>query len=279
MGKSDTHPPLLLLHGFTGSGENWAEQAACFRAVGLSVHTPDLPGHGINQPRASDDYTIFAAASQLVGLLENQRIDAIHLLGYSMGGRLALSFALRYPEKVKSLILESASPGLARAEERAARKASDDALAARIERGGIPAFVACWESLPLWKSQERLPLSVRQRLHERRLQNSVAGLAHSLRQMGTGVQPSLWERLGELSLPVLLLVGEEDEKFVAINRQMAERIPEARLAVIPHAGHTVHLEQPEAYQQAVCAFLFSLNRSADGTQTPPPVARPPDAPQ
>jgi 2-succinyl-6-hydroxy-2,4-cyclohexadiene-1-carboxylate synthase len=216
---------LVLLHGFTGSGANWAEHAARFRAAGLRVLCPDLPGHGSNLPDAPDDYTIESAAAQLAGLLEREENGPVHLLGYSMGGRLALHFALHHPEKVRSLILESASPGLATAEERAARQISDDALADRIEREGVPAFVEFWESLPLWKSQNRLPVAAQVWLHEKRLRNDPFGLAESLRHMGTGVQPSLWERLGELVMPVLLLAGAEDAKFVEITRQMAARIP------------------------------------------------------
>ncbi len=250
--------PLLLLHGFTSNGESWAEQTAFFRAAGLRVHVPDLPGHGANLPTDPADYTMEAAARQLAALLEGENTAPVHLLGYSMGGRLALYFALHYPQKIRSLILESASPGLATPEERAARQASDDALAARIEREGISAFVAFWESLPLWKSQERLPATSQQWLHEQRLRNDAAGLVHSLRGMGSGVQPSLWERLGELAMPVLLLAGEADEKFVAITRQMRERISHAHLEIVPEAGHTVHLEQPDAFQKAVLGFVTKI---------------------
>lgn len=246
---------LVLLHGFTGSGANWTEHTARFQAAGLRVLTPDLPGHGANLPVSSDDYTIEAATDQIAGLLKQDETGPVHLLGYSMGGRLALYFALHYPQKVRSLILESASPGLATAGERAARRASDDALADRIEREGIPAFVSFWESLPLWKSQEKLPAEARLWLHEKRLQNNPRGLAESLREMGTGAQPSLWERLGELAMPVLLLVGAEDTKFVAINRQMAEAMPHARLLIVPGAGHTIHLEQSEFFCQEVSRFV------------------------
>lgn len=251
----NSNDALLLLHGFTGSRESWAVQTAQFQAAGLRVLAPDLPGHGANLPADPADYTIEAATAQLTALLEREQIGPVHLLGYSMGGRLALYFALHYPERITSLILESTSPGLAMPEERTARQASDDVLAERIEQEGIPAFVAFWESLPLWKSQERLPVAVRQWLHEQRLRNNPTGLAHSLRQMGTGVQPSLWERLGELTMPVLLLAGVEDTKFVAIARQMAQRIPSARLEVVVDAGHTIHLEQPIAFQEAVLAFV------------------------
>lgn len=246
---------VVLLHGFTGSGVNWDAPAAFLRKEGYAVLAPDLPGHGANLPAIPDGYTMETAAAQLTALIEREQCGPVHLLGYSMGGRLALYFALHYPEKVRSLILESASPGLATAEERAARAASDDALAARIEREGIPAFVEFWESLPLWKSQERLPPAAHFWLHENRLRNDPSGLAHSLRGMGTGVQPSLWDRLGALSMPLLLLAGAEDEKFVAIARQMAHSIPQARLVIVPDAGHTVHLEQPQAWREVLLAFL------------------------
>ena len=246
---------LVLLHGFTGSASNWAEHSVWFQSAGLRVLTPDLPGHGANLSANSDDYTIEAAAAQIAGLLERRKTGPVHLLGYSMGGRLALYFALHYPAKVRSLILESASPGLSSAAERAARKASDDALAARIEREGIVAFVAFWESLSLWKSQENLPAAARLSLHEKRLQNDPNGLAESLRQMGTGVQPSLWEQLGELAMPVLLLAGAEDEKFVAIARQMVGAIPRAWPLIVPGAGHTIHLEQPKHFRQEVVGFV------------------------
>jgi len=250
-----TDATIVLLHGFTGSSANWAEHAARFQAASLRVLTPDLPGHGTNLPADPDDYTMEAAAAQIAGLLKREETGPVHLLGYSMGGRLALYFALHYPQKVRSLILESASPGLATAQERAARRASDNALADRIEREGIPAFVAFWESLPLWKSQEKLPAEVRLWLHEKRLQNDPRGLAESLRRMGTGVQPSRWERLGELAMPVLLMAGAEDEKFVAINRQMATVNPHARLVIVPGAGHTIHLEQPDHFRQEVNGFI------------------------
>ncbi|RLT38722.1 MAG: 2-succinyl-6-hydroxy-2,4-cyclohexadiene-1-carboxylate synthase [Chloroflexi bacterium] len=247
---------LLLLHGFTGSGASWAAHAAYLRTAGLRVLSPDLPGHGANLPANPDDYTMEVAAGQLAALLEAEKSGPVHLLGYSMGGRLALYFALHYPEKVRSLILESASPGLASAEERAARRASDDALADRIEREGIPAFVAFWESLPLWKSQACLPVAAQQWLHESRLRNDPTGLARSLAGMGSGVQPSLWERLNELRMPALLLAGAEDAKFVEIAQQMAERIPSARLEVVPEAGHTVHWEQPDAFREIVVGWVL-----------------------
>lgn len=253
-GQAD-HPPLLLLHGFTGRGEGWGDLAVPVAAAGYRVIAPDLPGHGGNLPVEAAEYGMARVAEALADLIDHECGGAVHLAGYSMGGRLALYFALAFPEKVRSLVLESASPGLATETERAARQASDHALAARIEAEGIPAFVAFWESLALWQSQVRLAEDVRQRLRRQRLQNSATGLAHSLRGMGTGTQPSLWDRLSSLTVPTLLLAGAEDAKFAAINRQMAAQMPNARLVVVPEAGHTVHLEQPERVVAELLAAL------------------------
>ena len=254
--------PLFLLHGFTGRGEGWADLAAPLVDAGYRVIAPDLPGHGGNLSGDDGEYGMEAAAQALADLIDHECGGIVHLLGYSMGGRLALYFALAFPEKVRSLVLESASPGLATEAERIARRAADDALAARIEAEGIPAFVEFWESLALWQSQVRLAEDVRQGLRQNRLQNNASGLAHSLREMGTGVQPSLWGRLPDVTIPTLLLAGAEDGKFAAINRQMAGLMPNTRLVVVPEAGHTVHLEQPERFGAELLAFLHELEESA-----------------
>jgi len=203
--------------------------------------------------RASDD--ILAALAAL-GIASS---DAV-LLGYSMGGRIALHTALTGP--FHALVLESASPGLADARERALRRESDECLAASIERDGVPALVDVWERLPLWESHRALPAERRAALRAQRLQNRADGLANSLRGAGTGAQPSLWDRLPELRLPVLLLAGALDTKFRRIAEQMAERLPDALLRVVPGAGHAVHFERPGAFDAAILDFVASLERRA-----------------
>jgi 2-succinyl-6-hydroxy-2,4-cyclohexadiene-1-carboxylate synthase len=245
---------LLLLHGFTGSGASWAPllPALSERFAPLTV---DLPGHGRHPPSPRlHDYEMTAVAANLAQFIETTATPPIYLLGYSMGGRAALYFALHYPHLVKGLILESASPGLASEAERAARRQSDEALADWIEANGIESFVKRWEKLPLWASQEQLPAESRAALRQQRLQNSPLGLANSLRGMGTGAQSSLWPRLPELAMPVLLIVGELDEKFTAINRQMAAQIPQARLEIVPGVGHTAHWERPLVYAHLCNSF-------------------------
>jgi 2-succinyl-6-hydroxy-2,4-cyclohexadiene-1-carboxylate synthase len=252
-------PALVLLHGFTGSAAGWREHAGVLSAR-FSVAAIDLLGHGgSDSPPDPARYRMERCTDDLGQILDRLGLGAIHLLGYSMGGRAALNFGLAHPERVRSLILESGSPGLAGEAERAARTAADEALAAQIEDEGVEAFVDGWERLPLFASQARIPETARAALRDGRLRNNPLGLANSLRGMGTGVQAEVWSRLPDLRLPVLLMAGSLDTKFSAIARQMAGRIPGASLAIVPDAGHTVHLEQPAEFDRLVLAFLNERN--------------------
>jgi 2-succinyl-6-hydroxy-2,4-cyclohexadiene-1-carboxylate synthase len=197
---------------------------------------PDLPGHGQADHRTAG----FDACTAYVRALAPEHFT---LAGYSMGGRIALHAALQLQPQLERLILVGASPGLADPQERAARRAADEALAERIEAIGVEAFAVQWGAQPLFAGQ---PERVAAAAHADRLRNRAAGLAAALRGLGTGVMEPLWERLGELTIPVTLVAGERDAKFRAIAERMAERLPAARLAVIPDAGHAAHLEQPEA---------------------------------
>lgn len=247
--------PLLLLHGFSGSTQNWADHQSAF-ADHYSVIMLDLPGHGATD--APDDparYSMEQTTRDLALFIEQVAGKPVHLLGYSMGGRIALSFTLTHPQWVRSLLLESAGPGIANADERTARAERDNALADWIEQHGVTAFVDRWEALPLFATQRALPADQRDRLRQQRLTNRAVGLANSLRGIGTGVQPSNWNKLHHITAPTLLLAGELDPKFVTIARQMAPNLPNADLHMIPAAGHTIHLERPAAFQQVVRAFL------------------------
>lgn len=247
--------PLLLLHGFTGSAAIWARLAAQLAPHHQCIAL-DLIGHGQSgAPADPARYTMDHAIQDIAGLLDVFGVSRVDLLGYSLGGRLALQFAVAAPGRVRALILESASPGLASPAARSARIAADDALADAIERDSIEAFVAHWEALPLWASQATLPAPLRARQRAQRLANRPHGLANSLRGMGTGCQRSLWDVLPTLDIPTLLLAGALDTKFSAIAQQMAAALPRVELAIIDAAGHAMHLEQPEIFGQRVAVFL------------------------
>ncbi len=238
---------VVLLHGFTGSIRSWDGVVDALRKFARVIRI-DLPGHG--RTAHTDDLDRFqlpAVAADVAEIVRQLGVGPVRLIGYSMGARLALQVALEHPEVVRSLLLESGSPGLATEAERAARRASDDALAARIERDGIGAFVRDWEALPMWQSQKHLSDAARAEQRARRLANHPAGLALSLRGMGTGAQPSLWEALPGLTLPVHCLVGALDTKFVQIAQAMRARIAAIGIDTVPDVGHAVHLEAPEAW--------------------------------
>jgi 2-succinyl-6-hydroxy-2,4-cyclohexadiene-1-carboxylate synthase len=250
---------LALLHGFTGSAAGWGAHLDAFAAAGLRVVALDLLGHGASDaPGDPARYAFARTRGDLLAALEQLGAlpETTLLLGYSLGGRIALYTALG--ACFRGLVLESASPGLAAEGERAARRASDAALAARIEREGIPAFVAEWERLPLFASQASLPAEARAARRAERLRNSAVGLANSLRGMGTGAQPPLHDSLPALQTPCLLIAGALDAKFAGIAREMAARLLQAELRIVPDAGHAVHLERPDAFDAAVIAFCERL---------------------
>lgn len=248
-------PPLVLLHGFTGSSDSWSHVSADLtkhhRVIAI-----DLIGHGASSaPRDPSRYGFEHALDDLTEVIYQRGIARSAWLGYSMGGRLALGLAIRHPDRVSSLILESATPGIQDEGERLQRSATDEALARRIEEVGVEAFVGEWEGLPMWQSQRTLPDEVLRQQRGVRLGNSVSGLANSLRGLGQGAQPSYWDRLGEIQAPALLIAGSLDRKFAGLAGQMGVKIPDATLSVVPEAGHAVHLERPHEFTASVLTFL------------------------
>ena len=256
-------PTLVMLHGFTGSAAGWGSHLDTLAAYGLRVIALDLPGHGQSDvPADPQRYAIEYCQQDILAALLKLGVSRgeATLLGYSMGGRIALYTA--FSGFFRALILESASPGLADPAEREQRRINDEALAASIERDGVPAFIDHWEKLPLFASQSTLPPEAREALRRQRLSNRASGLAQSLRSVGTGVQPSLYARLPALHIPVLLIAGELDMKFTAIARSMAQALPQSQLRIVPGAGHTVHLERPEEFDSLVGDFSLSLISSS-----------------
>ena len=176
-------------------------------------------------------------------------------VGYSLGGRCSLHVALAHPEVVDRLVLVSATAGIADDAERSARVERDEALATHVEQIGVEAFLDEWLAQPLFAG-----LTAENDGRAARLANTAEGLAASLRLAGTGTQDPLWGRLAEVHVPVLLVAGERDERFVGHAEHMAALLPDAAVAVLPDAGHAAHLEQPDAFATAVLGWERSLRR-------------------
>jgi len=248
-------PPLVLLHGFTGSVRTWDGVRTALTDA-YSVMAIDVIGHGRSAaPDLAGRYTFDWSTRDLSALLDALHLESAYFLGYSMGGRLALHFAVHAPARVRALILESASPGIEDAAERQRRVQADDALAQRIVDHGVPAFVEEWERQPLLTLAAHVAPEVRAQHHAQRLDNNPLGLANSLRGMGAGRQEPLWPRLSQLEVPVQLIVGALDSRYCAVGERMGELLPRATLAVVAQAGHTAHLDQPEVFVGLVKAAL------------------------
>lgn len=234
---------LVLAHGFTQTARSWSIIQGLLTARGITdTIAVDLPGHG----DATDvECDLVGSAEHLVGAGGTGTY-----VGYSMGGRVALHAALAHPNAVRRLVLIGATAGIDDSAERAAREAADRELAGRIESIGVQRFIDEWLTSPLFAG-----LDERTAQRSDRLRNTPAGLASSLRLAGTGTQHPLWSRLGEITIPVLVMAGEHDDKFRHIGERLGDGLPAAQLRIIAGAGHSVHLEQPEATVDVLCDWL------------------------
>ena len=234
--------PLVALHGFTQTGRSWG---AVERALGETILAPDLPGHGSASDERPTNLDAAAAsiADRTTPLLGD---NPAWWIGYSLGGRVLLHLALARPELVRGLVLLSTTAGIDAGAERATRLAADGALADEILRDGIEQFLVRWTAQPLFAT---LTLSDHDRAD--RLRNTAEGLAASLRSCGTGTQMPLWDRLGELSMPTVVITGALDAKFGALGRRLTDALPNAVHEDLADAGHACHLEQPGAFANAL----------------------------
>lgn len=266
--RSGHGPAVMLLHGYTGRGRSFEDLARAW-AGEFETIAPDLPGHGRSVERAlRAGYDFEACVDDLAATLDATGQRRAHWLGYSMGARLALACAVRHPSRVASLVLLAGRAGIADPQQRAARRSADDALAQRIEAHGVEAFVDEWLAQPLFASLRRGGARFMARERAARLANDARGLAASLRALGPGAQPSLFDALPGVDVPVLLVAGALDERFVAAAHDLAARLPRAEVCVIADAGHAVHVERPAHCAQVVHDFLRRVARPARSPSSP-----------
>ena len=237
-------PRIVLVHGFAQNRNCWGPIAADL-ACNQEVVRVDAPGHG----RSSEFHAGLRTGARLIA---DQGGRATYL-GYSMGARFVLHLALANPELVERLVVIGGTGGIDDDAARAERKYNDEFLAERLEREGVAVFVEAWLGQPLFAG-----LSEEMQFREARRENTVEGLAESLRQAGTGSQDPLWARLHALDMPVLVVAGADDAKFSAEATRLVTSIGDnAHLGLIPDAGHAAHLEQPDAFLAVLRAFLTS----------------------
>jgi len=250
------HAPeqIVLLHGFGGTRRAWDAVIAALELGGERYRPPlalDLPGHG--DCAGAPLPITFARCVEHVVARAAARCDGderFALCGYSLGGRVALHVALAAPARVSRLVLVSCSPGIEDARERAARRAADERLARTLEEEPYESFIVRWRAQPLFAGE---PPRARELAVADQRRNRPQPLAAVLRGLGAGAMQPLWGRLGELAMPVQLIVGERDAKYLELARRMLGALPAGELTVLP-GGHGLPLESPRALADALLAF-------------------------
>jgi 2-succinyl-6-hydroxy-2,4-cyclohexadiene-1-carboxylate synthase len=255
--------PVTLLHGFTQSGRSWHEIVSLMPA-GWQWVLPDLRGHGATQVKPGAPYTMEACTQDLERLWDSLGIARTHLVGYSMGGRLALHIAATRPERLLSLMTIGAHAGLDE-ETREGRRQGDEALAQRIETDGLEAFVNYWSSLPMFEGLERRGPSFVAQVRAARMENHVAGLAGSLRGMGAGAMRPVWHELNRVAASSTFVAGQLDRGYAESARRLAGSVPNGRVVLVQRAGHTVHLERPEAFARLLIAHLEAASDRSEAS--------------
>jgi 2-succinyl-6-hydroxy-2,4-cyclohexadiene-1-carboxylate synthase len=228
----------IALHGFTATKAMWHD---------LGVQGPTLLGHG-PQALANGDETFALEVARLTSELP---AEPVHLIGYSLGARLSLAIALATPTRVHTLSLIGINPGIEDEGERALRVASDSAWSEKLRTEGIAAFVDAWESLALWETQTRLSLVRREALRQARMAHNPEQLARAMDALGTGSMPPMWQALGALQIPVQVIVGALDSKYVAIGARISQMLSNASLHLIAGAGHNPVFEDPQSVRNVL----------------------------
>lgn len=217
--------------------------------------TPPLPGHHRQVPVADGFAANVDATVRILSEMRPvaERDQPVHLAGYSLGARVALGLAIRHPRLVARLTLIGVHPGIIDPAERARRIAADGKLAELLRARGIEAFVSHWQSLPIFASQARAAPAALASQRAIRLGRDPAALADSLAHLGLGAMPDYRPHFAELAMPVTVIVGAEDGKFLALAHQLVEIRPATQLRIIAGCGHNPVLERPEALASSLVA--------------------------
>lgn len=246
---------ILALHGFTGNGQDF-QPLIQLTHNHLTWHTLDLPGHDPHNPVNPTAYSLELYLDAIHATAQSYKLNQFALLGYSMGGRLALHYALRYPTSIKMLILIGSSPGIENPEARQQRFEQDHKLSKWILKNDIKPFIDFWMQTPLIRSQKNIPSSIFHPFLERKYQHSPIGLAATLEALSPGKIPSLWKEIKNIICPTFIIAGEKDLEYVAIGQKMSPLLQNARYFSVPNAGHCAHLENLQKFSEEFLNFLL-----------------------
>jgi 2-succinyl-6-hydroxy-2,4-cyclohexadiene-1-carboxylate synthase len=277
---------ILFLHGFLGDKDEFRHIGQMFERT-HTVAYGDLVCHSVldTESRAQpciladtasvDSAERIALPGTVISSRQSSTLDSVsatsrthgvtnafdkptqwHIIGYSMGGRIALQLACRFPQLVRRLTLISASPGLESSHARRARLLADQRLAQQLRRSTMREFLNHWYHQPLFKEFRTHPSFLAQ--YHRRLRQDPVVMAQSLEDFSVGAQPSLWAEIPRLRFPFELICGERDTKFVDIARRMQALNPQIHLTVVAKAGHVVHWEAPNAVRERISHVEYRM---------------------
>jgi 2-succinyl-6-hydroxy-2,4-cyclohexadiene-1-carboxylate synthase len=242
---SKSSAPIVLLHGFLGATTDWQHiVTALEHEHEFDFLAIDLPGHG-DSKSIGLNYDFDQTAKAIIDILDASGISKCPMLGYSMGGRLALYTAIHYPDRFSQLFLESSTPGIEDADDREKRRQLEQRTSLKLKSMPISQFIAEWYKMKLFES-----ISSHSRFAEmvkRRIQNDPHALSQILKNMGSGVMPSLWHELSALDMPIHVIFGEKDEKYKNMAKGMQQRGKNVTLHEIKNSGHNTHVENPAAF--------------------------------
>jgi 2-succinyl-6-hydroxy-2,4-cyclohexadiene-1-carboxylate synthase len=252
-------PCIIFFHGFLGSGLDWEEIIGRL-STDYYCLALDFPGHGKTRVRGPlTDYSIESFAGFFTKFVKSNDLSGAVLVGYSMGGRFVLFLSAMVKNLWSAAVLESATPGLRKEKQRIERQTKDNKIAKRLEKEKLEDFLTDWYQQPLFETL--LKIKNFSLIFKQRMNNNPEELAKSLRMMGVGVQPSLWNTCGTINIPILLVAGEFDRKFCNIIKDMNSVNTDFSIEIIKNAGHNVHLEQPEAYYKRIQKFITTIRES------------------
>jgi 2-succinyl-6-hydroxy-2,4-cyclohexadiene-1-carboxylate synthase len=256
--NESSNDSVFFLHGFTGCAIDWWPVVSSLN-INYNYYLVDLVGHGkSDSPEESNYYSIESIVNQLKEIIISNSNGKNVLAGYSMGGRIALNFALKFGIMLKGLILESSTWGISDEDLRKERTRQDEKLADFIYNNSIDKFIDYWMNIDLFNSQRRLSNDMLNQIRKRKLENNKTGLANTLRCSGTGIMNPLYNNIKDIKLKTLLITGELDSKFTNINTEMVNLFNNAEHRIIKNAGHNTHLEEPQKFIDAINKFLLVI---------------------